>query len=165
MELITQKECPICREPITTLTGITTSTCRHSFCFKCTIRLLYHDNLLCPICRSDWNNLLADDEIEISPQQITLWSAVKNAVVTCKNKLFEIARLPEVTIIKWPTTFMILCIIGSRLATYVDDLTHHIPHDNKIIVMELILLTSMSYLLYEINKKKVCLTCIRANRL
>ena len=52
-----QNECPICYEPITSITGSSQSKCGHIFCSSCFIKTV-RMNVHCPTCPMCRENLL-----------------------------------------------------------------------------------------------------------
>lgn len=64
----TETECCICYESIDKTKNNCTTECGHTFCLKCLMTSMMHDNFACPCCRADLVDLpdedISDDEEE-----------------------------------------------------------------------------------------------------
>jgi hypothetical protein len=58
----TGSECCICYESIDKTKNNCTTECGHTFCLKCLMTSMMHDNLACPCCRADLVDIPKEEE-------------------------------------------------------------------------------------------------------
>lgn len=58
----TETECCICYESIDKIKNNCTTECGHTFCLKCLMTSMMHDNFACPCCRADLVDMPEEEE-------------------------------------------------------------------------------------------------------
>ena len=116
LQLTIERKCSICLNNISSKKGHVTTSCQHSFCFKCFMKWIDENNT-CPLCRTKVKNKNIEKIIEVEIE-VPVIQEVEIEVITevpvIKEKIIRVINL-ESYLISMGIGFMLcLCYYSSK---------------------------------------------------